>query len=350
VTHARPPFRAAQAALLFPTGGYHWPGMGSDVDRTAGREVFDRVDAALVSEGAPPGALRRLMAGEDQARRQRDAAGWSWSGDFPLSMVAQMALGAALAEAFEARHGTPAVLAGESMGELAAYCAAGALPLEPAALLTHRWAGALQSASDALGLRMAVVEDLEEEQFQPIAAALEAHVVVSEAPRLFVAALPAARLDELDREVARRGGRTLVSNNPCAAHEPRLAKSAEIWEEHARFLEALPFTLPRIPIVSTLHPGEPLDSPGALRTNRADTSFLRVRWDETLAGLPALGVRHFVLFGPPSAGYALKRLRALDPRLARVRVHVVGTLEGVDALPARTPAARPTTGPPASEP
>ena len=61
---------------------------------------------------------------------------------------------------FCARLALPGVVAGESMGECAAFCVAGALPVEQAALLAYRWARALKSASDALGLRMAVVENV----------------------------------------------------------------------------------------------------------------------------------------------------------------------------------------------
>jgi malonyl CoA-acyl carrier protein transacylase len=136
-------------ALLFPTGGYHWPGMGADIDATPRREVFDRAEAGLATCGIASGSLRRLMAGHDQARRVRGDGGWSWSGDFPLSMVAQMALGEVSVE----RHRPPCVLAGESMGELAAYCVAGALRIEQTALLTYRWAADLQTASNQLSLR-----------------------------------------------------------------------------------------------------------------------------------------------------------------------------------------------------
>ncbi len=314
---------------MFPTGGYHWPGMGADIDAGPRRAILDRVQSAIEPLGVPAGALRRLMAGADQARRDRGPAGWTWSGDFPLSMVAQMALGFALAEAFIERRGAPCLLAGESMGELAAYCVAGALPLEDAARLTYRWAHDLEMASATLDLRMAVVEDLSEEAFATFAESQQAGIVVTEAPHLFVVALPPANLPALDREVTRRGGHVLVSNNPCAAHEPRLAGAARIWSEHERFLEDLPFAAPRIPLLSTLRPAEPLADPAALRQNRVDTTFHRVRWGETLAALLGLGVRQVILFGPTSSGYALKKLRGEDARLAPLRIAVIGTLEGL---------------------
>lgn len=324
---------AHETALLFPTGGYHWPGMGADVAATPRGEIFARAEAAVLSldaaRGVSPGSLLRLMSGVDQARRFRAPDGWTWTGDFPLSMVAQMALGVALADAWIEHHGPPRVLAGESMGELAAYAVSGALPLEEAARLTYLWARDLETASDRLGLRMAVVEDLPIAETEALPARLEAGVVVTEAPALCVVALPASNIDALDGEVIRRGGHTLVSNNPCAAHEPRLGKAEDVWDAHSRFLDTLHFSPTRIPLLGTLNPGSPLETPEALRTNRRNTTFQRVRWDETLRRLPDLGVRRALLFGPSSAGYALKKFRGSVPECAGLRFTTVATLAGM---------------------
>lgn len=321
--------RAAETALLFPTGGYHWPGMGADVETTPRRALFDRAEAVVVENGHPPGALRRLMAGAEQARRVRTEAGWTWTGDFPLSMVAQMVLGVALAEAWLERHGEPAAIAGESMGELAAYGVAGALPLEPAVYLTYRWARDLQAASDRLGLRMAVIEDLPADRIAALPADLQASVVVTEAPGLNVVALPAAHLDRLDREVIARGGHTLVSNNPCAAHEARLATAADIWADHAAFLDTLPYAAPRLPLLGTLAPDHCLETPADLRANRHDTTVRPVLWNEALRRLPDLGVTRLVVFGPPSCGYALRKFRAEVASCAGLRLKIVTTLADI---------------------
>jgi malonyl CoA-acyl carrier protein transacylase len=306
--------------------------MGADLEASPWRIVLDRAERALRAFEVAPGALRRLMAGENQARRDRGDAGWRWTGDFPLSMVAQTALGVALSLAFIERHGPPRLVAGESMGELAAMCVAGALSLEETAALTYRWARDLAVASDRLGLRMAVVEDLDEEAWRGFASSCEANVVVSESAHLYVAALPSNRLDDLDSEVVRRGGRTLVSSNHCAAHEPRLAADSGTWDAHARYLEKLDFRAASISIPSTLDPGSFLNDADGLRRNRVETTFRRVRWGETLAVLPALGIRNLVQFGPLSSGYALKKLRSENARLAHARIRIV---PGLSAIPQR---------------
>lgn len=56
---------AAETALLFPTGGYHWPGMGADVKATARREIFDRAESEVVACG-----------GTRSARDDKHLGGW----------------------------------------------------------------------------------------------------------------------------------------------------------------------------------------------------------------------------------------------------------------------------------
>jgi acyl transferase domain-containing protein len=321
--------RMAETVLSFPTGGYCWPGMGTELAASPFASVPEGAEAALRTLGVPDGALRRLMAGEGQVRRVRAGDGWEWTGDFPLSMVAQTVVGTALARALIEERGPPRLLVGESMGEIAAYCVAGVLSIEEATRLTFRWARDLERASAELGeLRMAVVEELDEGELEALPAALAARIVVSEAPRLLVVALPADRLGALEVEVSRRGGRTLVSNNRCAAHEPRLAGAGAIWAAHAELVAALPLAPPALPLVSTLDPGAPLAEVEALRQNRLDTTFVRVRYGETVAGVVAAGVRAVVQLGPPASLYALKRLRRETPALAGVRLFAVSRLAG----------------------
>jgi hypothetical protein len=109
-------FAAHETALLFPTGGAHWPGMGDELaEPGAQAELCARAEAALVGAGVPPGALARLMAGEQQAKRSEDESGWHWSGDFPLSVAAQTVLGSCLGHHLRHSRGEPGAVLGESI-------------------------------------------------------------------------------------------------------------------------------------------------------------------------------------------------------------------------------------------
>lgn len=316
----------SETALLFPAGGYLWPGMGAELQETPQRELFLRAGSALAALGEPEGALERLLAGEDQARRSRTATGWRWEGNYPLSMAAQVLVEAALGCELVRREGAPRVLVGESMGELAAYAVAGALEIEETITLTYCWARDLAWASDRLALRMAVVEGLVEEELGEVGGPLEAVIVVAESPGLHVVSLPTRWLDELATRVAARGGIVRVSNNHCVAHDPRLAIVDSVWDEHERLVASLRLRPPSMLLLSTIEPGRPLDTEDALRENRVATTRTRVRWWETLRLLPGLGVRRLLQLGGASSIYPLRRLRSEEPALRDVRVKVLSSL------------------------
>lgn len=329
---------AQETALLFPTGGNVWPGMGEDLDRP---ELFgpaiDRVEHLLARHGVPRGALRRLMAGEGQMKRAADETGWSWQGDFPLSMAAQTVVGACLGQAFVDEHGPPRVVAGESMGEWAAYAVAGALSLEQAALVAWRWAHALEAASRELGLRMAVIEALTEDEVDGVIAPHQGRIVVAETPTLFVVSLPLERLAELQRDVVARGATLLVSSNPCVAHDARLAACREIWNGYEVFVQELELGPTRLTLLGALHPGRRLRSPAELRRNLIATTTTRVRWGDLVRLLPRLGVRRLWQLAVPTRAYVLERLRGEDPALEGLAIRAVRSLQAIHRLSTHRP-------------
>ncbi|MFH0901076.1 MAG: hypothetical protein V2A73_10640 [Pseudomonadota bacterium] len=320
------------AALLFPTGGYLWPGMGADLPGSAQESLLERAERALATCGVERGALGRLMAGEGQARRLRSGEGWVWEGDFPLSMSAQTLLGIALGFELIRVHGFPRAVAGESMGEIPATCVGQAMDVEAAVVLTYRWAEGFRAASNTLGLRMAVVEDLDEAELEAIAEVLEARVVVVDARRLLVVAVPMRYLARLEEAVGRLGGVVHVSNNHCAAHDARLREAPDAWYEYDSLLDTIGLRSAAIPILSSLNPGEQLVTPDDLRANRRASTFTRLRWNEAIRTLPHLGIRRLIVLGSPSSAYPLRKLRSEEPELHGTSIQVVGTLAGVASL------------------
>lgn len=326
----RPEIRAAETALLFPTGGAHWPGMGQDLDGAGGYgEHVDRASAALEQAGAAPGALRRLMAGQGQAKREPAEGAWRWTGDFPLSVAAQTVVGGCLGVELVRRHGAPRVVLGESMGECAAFAVAGALELERAALVAYEWAKALQAASDELGLRMVVVEGLEREPLLALGEPSGAAIVVSESRTLYVLSLPLASFEPLRAALSARGASMLVSTNACVAHDPRLATVAAPWDSYRRFVGSLDLRAPSLPLATALRPGELLRTAADVRQSLLETTYTPVRWAEAVALLPALGVRSLLAMGLPSRAYVLEKLRSEEPRLAGIAVRAVRGLAGL---------------------
>lgn len=321
---------ASQAALLFPTGGTHWPAMGADFDQVPVHQAtFDRADAALVQAGARRGQLRELMNGEGQSRRALTRTGWNWVGDFPMTMAAQTAVSVVIADAFERQWGPPALVLGESMGECAACAVAGALSVEDAVCVAFRWGRALAEASDVLSLRMAVVEDLEPEPLARLCAPLQARVVVDESRTLVVVSIPIANLPALQQAAGDLGASVLVSSNACVAHDPRLRQVEHVWRDYDAFVRGLRIRAPNRALLSALVPGERLLSAEQVRADLLETTSTPVRWRETVALLPGLGICTLVQPCAPIKAYALEKLRSEDDRLAGVRIQSVRTLEGV---------------------
>jgi acyl transferase domain-containing protein len=300
--------------------------MGDDLDRAGAFGAWvDRSEAALQEAGARSGSLRATLRGDDQIKRVATESGWQWVGDFGMSMAAQTVVGACLGEAFLRAFGPPGVVAGESMGECAAYSVAGALPVEQAAVLAYRWARALKTASDGLGLRMAVVEDVAAVRLAPLMARYDAVVVVVEAPRLVVLSVPIVNLSALQREVQHEGGNLRVSSNDCVAHDPRLRAWSGVWEEHEAFLRGLPLRAPTLPIVSAVGGRGRLRTTADLLDNLVCTTSTRVEWSMLIRNMPALDIRHVWQLGVPTKPYALEKLRSEDPVVTSLRVRAIRT-------------------------
>ncbi len=337
---APPVLKASESALIFPTGGSHWPGMGADLDLDADLiNLVNHAEVALEKLGVSKGKLRALMSGENQARRiQVEGGGWDWDGNFPLSVAAQTVVSIALARRFFDVHGEPAVVVGESMGEPAAYAVSGALSDETAVEVAYRWAASLAGCADDIGLRMAVVENLDYDRMLDVTKPLGASVVIEESKTLFIVALPRENLTKLEEAVGQAGGRALVSNNPCAAHEPRLAQSTDILQGYLDFVDGLDIAATRLPMLSTLDPGQPLDSKAKILDNLKRTFTTPLKWSATMAAMVEGGIRNLIQLGSAGSAYALEKLRSEKGIDEGVRIHSIGTLAGVeslDALPGR---------------
>lgn len=319
-----------QTALVFPPGGAHWPGMGSDLELYDNYQaVLEEAEAGLRSMDVAPGSLQRLMAGENQMTRSFEEAGWQWRGDFPLSVAAQTVLGVALGRAFIAVQGKPGAIAGESMGEIAAYCVAGALDLSDAVILAYHWARAYQKASAALGLKMAVVDALTQEQIDEVAPNLGIQIVVFESKTLFVVALPEENLTQLESTATNMGGRALISNNPCAAHDPRLKGQPQLWQAHLDLIQTLKLHPPSLPLLSVLQAATELNTEHALRDNLLHLSFTPIHWGDTIRALPGLGIRNVLQLGIFSRPYSLERMQDEYPSLQNMRVKGIKTVAGI---------------------
>jgi [acyl-carrier-protein] S-malonyltransferase len=303
--------------LLFPGQGAQAVGMGLALAEAypSARAVFEAVDEAL---GEP---LSRLI----------------WKGDpsdltltenaQPALMATSMAALAAL-EAEGQGIGTAAFVAGHSLGEYSALCAAGALELGDAARLLRLRGRAMQAAvpvgkgamAALLGLDIAAVEAVaaEASQGEVCEAANDndpAQVVVSGDRAAVERAVEIAKARGAKRAVL------LPVSAPfhCALMEPAAAAMAAA-------LASVDLRAPCVPVVSNVR-AEGVVAPEEIRRLLVEQVTGRVRWRESIAWVASQGVTETVELGAGKARYGMVRRIAKD-----IDAKSVGAPEDVRAL------------------
>ncbi|MBZ0130171.1 MAG: ACP S-malonyltransferase [Rhodobacteraceae bacterium] len=303
-------------ALVFPGQGAQAIGMGKALADTypAARAVFDEVDEALGE------ALSALI----------------WEGDIAdltLTENAQPALMAtsiAALRALEAEgSGIDAAfcVAGHSLGEYSALCAAGALSLSDTARLLKLRGKAMQQAvpvgegamAALLGLDFAAVTKIAAEAAgdQVCAAANDndpAQVVVSGHRAAVERAIEAAK--------AAGAKRALLLPVSAPFHCALMAPAAEAMQAA---LADVDIHAPRVPVVANVR-AEGVSDPGLIRALLVEQVTSSVRWRESIGWMVAEGVTEFYEIG------AGKALSGMIRRIARDSTcQAVGTPDEVAA-------------------
>ncbi len=279
-------------AFVFPGQGAQVPGMGRDLAETwpAARAVFDEVDEALGER------LSALI----------------WEGDaetLTLTRNAQPALMAtslAAVRALEAE-GVPvtsaAYLAGHSLGEYSALCAAGALSLADTARLLRLRGEAMQRAVAPGVGAMAAILGLDFAAVKAIAqAAAEGEVVTAANDNDPAQVVISGHREAVERaaEAAKAAGAKRAVMLPvsapfhCALMQPAAAAMAEALKQVA-------MSDPAVPVVSNVR-AEPVTSAEAIRELLVAQVTGAVRWRESVAWMAGAGVTSFWEIG---AGKAL---------------------------------------------
>lgn len=304
-------------AFVFPGQGAQTIGMGKDLADTypAAMAVFEEVDEAL---------------GES-------LSGLIWNGEIEtLTLTANaqpalMATSIAAMRALEAEGVTvssAACVAGHSLGEYSALCAAGALSLSDAARLLRVRGQAMQDAvpvgegamAAVLGLDLdavrAVVDEAAQGQVLNTANDNDPAQVVISGHRAAV---------ERAAEIAKARGAKRAMMLPVSApfHCALMAPAAEVMAEA---LESVEIVAPRVPVVANVI-AEGVSEPGRIRALLLDQVTGSVRWRESVQWMASQGVDEFIEVG------AGKALSGMIRRIARdASTKAVNTAADVAAL------------------
>lgn len=285
-------------AFVFPGQGAQVIGMGRDLAEAfpAARAVFEEVDAALGER------LSALI----------------WDGEIAeltLTANAQPALMATSLAAFRAMEAEgfgierAAFVAGHSLGEYSALCAAGSLALADTARLLRLRGRAMQEAvpvgegamAALLGLDLAAAEAVAAEAAEGAVCAAAndndpAQVVVSGARAAVERAVTLAK--------ARGAKRALLLPVSAPFHCALMAPAAEAMRAA---LADVAIAAPAVPLVANVR-AVAVSDPDTIRALLVEQVTGRVRWRESVAAMWEAGVTDFVELGGKVLGPMVKRI------------------------------------------
>ncbi|MBD3786233.1 MAG: ACP S-malonyltransferase [Sphingomonadales bacterium] len=304
-------------AFVFPGQGAQTIGMGRALAEAypAARAVFDEVDAAL---GESLSAL--IWEGEIEALTLTANAQ-------PALMATSMAAMRALeAEGFAVTDA--AFVAGHSLGEYSALCAAGALSVGDAAKLLRVRGSAMQSAVPVGVGAMAALLGLDFATAAEVAAEAAQGEVCQAAndndPAQVVVSGHKAAVERAVEIAKTRGAKRAVMLPVSAPFHCALMQPAA--EAMAEALAGVAIAAPAVPVVANVR-ADAVSDPELIRKLLVEQVTGSVRWRESVEWMVGQGVTEFWEIG------AGKALSGMVKRIAKDTVQrAVGTPEDVAAL------------------
>ena len=301
-------------AFVFPGQGAQTIGMGRDLAEAypAAKAVFDEVDEAL---GDKLSAL--IWEGEQETLTLTENAQ-------PALMATSLAAVRAL-EAEGVKITDAAFVAGHSLGEYSALCAAGALGIADAARLLRTRGQAMQSAVPVGQGAMAAVLGLDVTTVDEVAAkAAEGEVcqVANENDPMqnVVSGSKAAVERAVDLAKAAGAKRALLLPVSAPFHCELMRPAAEVM---AKALAEVDIKAPVVPVVANVI-AEAVNDPDRIRELLVEQVAGRVRWRSSVAWMADQGVTEFWELG------AGKALSGMIRRIAKeAETRAVGTASEV---------------------
>ena len=301
-------------AFLFPGQGSQAVGMGAalaDASRSA-RDVFDEVDEALGQN-----LFRLMREGPDDELKLTENA---QPAIMAHSIAVLRTMGVRLADLAQ-------FIAGHSLGEYSALCAAGSFDLATTAKLLKLRGQAMQQAVPVGQGAMAALLGADLALAQKIAEAAAQGEVCSVAndndPSQVVISGHKGAIDRAI-EMAKDMGAKRAVPLPVSApfHCPLMQPAAEAMRDALGYVV---LQIPAVPLYANVT-AQPESDPDTIREQLVEQVTGMVRWRESLANMFDAGVHEFVEIGGKVLGPMVKRI-APD-----AKVTSVVTMEDVEAL------------------
>jgi [acyl-carrier-protein] S-malonyltransferase len=275
-------------AYVFPGQGSQKVGMASELAKAnrAARDVLERVDEALKFK------LSALMAEGPQETLTLTANAQ------PAIMASSMAVVAALkSNDFDVQRDAHCV-AGHSLGEYTALCAAGSMELEETALLLRRRGEAMQGAVSPGHGAMAALLGASLEQAERACSKGAAIGIVSIANdnaegQVVISGERAAVETALEAAKAEGVKRAMMLDVSAPFHCALMKPAQEVMEEALNGASILP---PHMPVVNNVT-ANATSEPDELRRLLVEQVTKPVRWRESILWMRDNGVESFIELG-----------------------------------------------------
>ncbi len=286
-------------AFIFPGQGSQAVGMGRALADAspAAREVLQEVDDALGEN------LSRLMfeGPEDQLTLTANAQ--------PAIMAASLAALAVLEKDGGIRLSDKAsFVAGHSLGEYGALCAAGSIALADTARLLRKRGEAMQAAVPPGVGAMAAILGMTMDEVRALAAeAAEDQVCAVANDNAGGQVVVSGHAEAVARAVAlaKAGGKKAILLPVSAPfHCPLMAPAADVM---AQALADAAIAAPLVPVYANVT-AAPVVDPAEIRRLLVEQVTGTVRWRESVESMAAAGVTHMVEFGGKVLGPMVKRI------------------------------------------
>jgi [acyl-carrier-protein] S-malonyltransferase len=300
-------------AFIFPGQGSQSVGMGAALAGAsrAAKDVFDEVDEALGQ------SLFRLMReGPDEELKLTENA---QPAIMAHSIAVVRAMGVRLVD-------VASFVAGHSLGEYSALCAAGSFDLATTAKLLKLRGEAMQQAVPVGEGAMAALLGADLTVAQKIAEAASAGEVCTVAndndPSQVVISGQKSAVDRAIA-IARDMGAKRAVPLPVSApfHCPLMQPAAEAMSDALSYIVV---QAPAVPLFANVS-AEPTIDPDTIRNQLVDQVTGMVRWRESVANMFDAGVHEFVEIGGKVLGSMVKRI------VPEARVTSVVTIEDIEA-------------------
>lgn len=286
-------------AFIFPGQGSQSVGMGKSLAEASAvaREVFEEVNEALGQD------LFRLMTQgpEDQLTLTENAQPAIMANAIATLRVAEKEGGIRLSEKAD-------FVAGHSLGEYSALCAAGALDLATTARLLKLRGQAMQAATPVGTGAMAALLGADIDKAQALAdAAAQGDVCTvandNDPSQVVISGHKAAieRAVELVKDHGIKRGVLLPVSAPF--HCPLMQPAADAMAEA---LEGAALTAPLVPVYANVT-AAPVADADTIKRLLVEQVTGRVRWRETVIAMFAAGVTDYVEFGGKVLAPMVKR-------------------------------------------